>query len=100
MTMVNIFDMADTPSKDLFRPVSYGSVPLTREKVRMRARVLAATEGRTPGEVSQADYEQAKRELTGLSGLAQQEAMLDLLPETTLATNTTERQKPEPPTKA
>ncbi|MFT3780537.1 MAG: hypothetical protein QM790_00885 [Nibricoccus sp.] len=58
--------------------------PLTREKVRERARTLAANEGRTPANVSQSDYEQAKRELTGLSGLAQQEALLDLLPEVTL----------------
>jgi len=53
--------------------------------VRVRARALASIEGRTPVEVLQTDYEQAKRELTGKSGLAQQEAMLDLLPETTLA---------------
>lgn len=71
---------------------------LTREKVRMRARALALIEGRTPIEVLQTDYEQAKRELTGKSGLAQQEAMLDLLPETTLAVqakNITDHQMPE-----
>lgn len=93
--------MDETPtSKDLFRNTPYGIGPLTREKVRVRARALASIEGRTPGEVLQADYEQAKRELTGKSGLAQQEAMLDLLPETTLAihdTNLTRRQKPAPP---
>jgi hypothetical protein len=75
-----------------------GVGPLTREKVRVRARALASSEGRTPTEVLQTDYEQAKRELTGKSGLAQQEAMLDLLPETALAvqaTNTTRRQMPE-----
>jgi hypothetical protein len=57
-----------------------GENPVTREKVRVRARALASMEGRNPTDVSQIDYEQAKRELTGKSGLAQQEAMLDLLP--------------------
>ena len=52
---------------------------LTREKVRARARAIAMRDGRSPVEVSQNDYEQAKRELTGLSDFAQQEAMLDLL---------------------
>lgn len=77
-----------------------GAGPLTREKVRVRARALASIEGRTPAEVLQTDYEQAKRELTGKSGLAQQEAMLDLLPETTLAAqaeNLTGHQIPELP---
>ncbi|MBK9990732.1 MAG: hypothetical protein IPP19_08390 [Verrucomicrobia bacterium] len=62
-----------------------GLGPLTREKVRVRARALASLQGRPPIDVSQMDYEQAKRELTGLSGLAQQEAMLDL-PSTSAAT--------------
>lgn len=62
-----------------------GIGPPTREAVRVRARTLASIEGRTPTDVSQTDYEQAKRELTGKSGLDQQEAMLDLLPETNLA---------------
>lgn len=86
------------PSKGLFNENPSGARPLTREKVRVRARALASIEGRTPVEVLQADYEQAKRELTGKSGLAQQEAMLDLLPETTLAPHSekaTRRQMPD-----
>lgn len=65
----------------LFAKDFLGTGPLTREKVRARARALASMEGRSPTEVSQIDYEQAKRELTGQTGLEQQEAMLDLLPE-------------------
>ena len=66
-------------SKESFNQNHLGTGLLTREKVRVRARALAFMEGRTPTNVSQIDYEQAKRELTGKSGLAQQEAMLDLL---------------------
>lgn len=76
---------ATSPRKNIVSAVPAGTGPLTREKVRVRARALALIDGRTPVEVLQADYEQAKRELTGKFGLAQQEAMLDLLPETTLA---------------
>ena len=74
--------------------------PLTREKVRARARTLASMDGRTPTEVSQADYEQAKRELTGKPELAEQEAILDLMPEATfadIAPGSTGRQIPELP---
>jgi hypothetical protein len=54
---------------------------LTREDVHARARELALIDGRTPPDVSQADYEQAKRELTGESELDRQEAVLDAIPE-------------------
>ena len=67
-------------SKEVLNKNLQGIGPLTREKVRVRARSLALLDGRPPSAVSQIDYEQAKRELTGLSGLTQQEAMLDLLP--------------------
>jgi hypothetical protein len=54
---------------------------VTREDVHVRARELAFIDGRTASNVTQADYEQAKRELTGQSDLDQQEAVLDALPE-------------------
>ena len=54
---------------------------VTREDVHARARELALIDGLMPPEVSQADYEQAKRELTGQSELDRQEAVLDSLPE-------------------
>jgi len=56
-----------------------GSV--TREMVHARARELALIAGHAPPHVSQADYEQAKRELTGESDLDRQEAVLEALPE-------------------
>jgi hypothetical protein len=55
--------------------------PVTREEVQARARELALIDGRTPPDVSQADYEQAKRELTDESDLDRQEAVLDAIPE-------------------
>jgi hypothetical protein len=54
---------------------------VTREDVHVRARELALIDGRTPPDVSQAEYEQAKRELTGESELDRQEAVLDAIPE-------------------
>ena len=55
--------------------------PVSREDVHARARELALIDGRLPPDVSQADYEQAKRELTGESDLDRQEAVLDAIPE-------------------
>ena len=55
---------------------------VTREMAHARARELALIAGRSSSEVSQADYEQAKRELTGESELDRQDAILDALPET------------------
>jgi hypothetical protein len=55
--------------------------PVTRDDVHARARELALIDGRTPPDVSQADYEQAKRELTGEADLDRQEAVLDAMPE-------------------
>ena len=40
---------------------------MTRERARTRAREIAARAGREPAAVSQRDYEQAKREVTGTS---------------------------------
>jgi hypothetical protein len=58
-----------------------GIGPVTREMVYKRARELAIIAGRAPLQVSQVDYEQAKRELTGESDLDRQETILDSIPE-------------------
>jgi len=55
-----------------------GIGPATREMVRARARELSAIAGR---QVTQADYERAKREMTGESDVDRQDALLDALPE-------------------
>jgi hypothetical protein len=54
---------------------------VTRELVRARARELALLAGRPPPLVTQADYFQARRELTGETNPERQEAILDALPE-------------------
>jgi hypothetical protein len=54
-----------------------GSV--SREKVNERSRELALNDGRSPGCVSQADYEQAKWELTGERDIDRQEAILNAI---------------------
>jgi hypothetical protein len=54
-----------------------GSGAVTRERARARARELARIAGRAPAFVTQADYESAKRELTGESDFDRQEAILD-----------------------
>jgi hypothetical protein len=56
-----------------------GSV--TIELVRARARELALIAGRGKGHVSPADFEQAKRELTGGAELDPKEAMIESLSE-------------------
>jgi hypothetical protein len=58
-----------------------GIGPVTRELVQTRARELAVRAGRPPPHVTQADYLQAKRELTGESDVDRQDAILDALPE-------------------
>ena len=60
---------------------SVGLGPVTRVMVQARTRELAVIAGRTPQQVSQADYERAKRELTGEADLDRQDAVLDGLPE-------------------
>ena len=57
------------------------SNPFTRDEIHARARELALIEGRVPPNVSQADYEQAKQELTGESDLSRREAILDAIPD-------------------
>jgi hypothetical protein len=58
-----------------------GIGPVTRDLVQARTRELAEIAGRTSLQVTQADYERAKRELTGESDMDRQEAILDALPE-------------------
>jgi hypothetical protein len=55
--------------------------PVTREMVHARARERAVIAGRSPLQVSQVDYEEAKRELTGESDADRQEAMIYSMPE-------------------
>ena len=77
-----------------------GIGPVTREMVQARTRELALIAGRAPPHVSQADYEQAKRELTGESDMDRQEAMLDSIPESKRwdpVPGSTGRQVPESP---
>src|SRR5689334_17417820 len=56
-------------------PLKRGRV--TRERVYARTRELAVKAGRPSLQVSQADYEQARCELTGESDMVRQEAVLD-----------------------
>jgi hypothetical protein len=58
-----------------------GIGPVSRAMVHKRASELAQISGRLPMSVTQADYEQAKRELTGESDIDRQESVLDSLPE-------------------
>jgi hypothetical protein len=51
--------------------------PPTRAQVDARAHELAVLAGRVPPYVTQSDYQQAKRELTGETDLDRQNAMLD-----------------------
>jgi hypothetical protein len=68
-------------NKGILTENSIGVGPVTREMVHARACELAVIAGRAPLHVSQADYEQAKRELTGEPDIDRQEAMIDSIPE-------------------
>ena len=59
------------------------TAPATREKLNARAHELAASSGRVPAQVTQSEYEQAKRELTGESEGERQDAVLDAMAEPT-----------------
>jgi hypothetical protein len=58
-----------------------GIGPVTRAMVRERAVELAVINGRSAQEVSKADWEQAKRELTGEPDADPKEALLEAAPE-------------------
>ena len=60
---------------------SAGLGTVTRQMVRERAVELAAINGRTAPDVSKADWDQAKRELTGDSDTDPKEAALESAPE-------------------
>ena len=51
---------------------------VTRAMVHLRTHELALLAGRVPPDVSQTDYEQAKRDVTGESDLDRQEARLNV----------------------
>ena len=57
-----------------------GFTVITHERVHARARWLAQRAGRGPLQVCQADYEQARREVTGESDPDLQDAVLDAGP--------------------
>jgi hypothetical protein len=57
-----------------------GIGPVTRAMVHTRTQELAVMAGRAPLRVTQVDYEQARRELTGESDVDRQDAILDALP--------------------
>ena len=61
---------------------SAGIGPVTGKMVQERAVELAIINGRSAQEVSQSDWEQAKRELAGESDLDPKEAVLESAPET------------------
>jgi hypothetical protein len=60
---------------------STGVGTVTHAMVRQRAVELAIIDGRAAQEVSQSDWEQAKRELTGGSDMDPKEALLETAPE-------------------
>jgi len=60
---------------------STGIGTVTREMVRVRAVELALISGRSSHEVSQTDWEQAKRELTGEPEMDPNQAILESAPE-------------------
>lgn len=57
-----------------------GNRPVTRTEVNIRTHELAALAGRVPPYVTQKDYEQAKRDVTGETDRDRQNAMLDTHP--------------------
>jgi hypothetical protein len=71
----------NTLSKDIIAENFGGVGAVTRSMVHARARELALISGRLKTHVTQADYEQAKRELTGETDIDQQDAVLDSIPE-------------------
>ena len=60
---------------------SAGLGTVTRKMVRERAVELACIDGRKAQDVSKADWELAKRELTGEPGVDPQDAAMDAVPE-------------------
>jgi len=68
-------------SKGIIAKKTEGIGPVTHEMIHARALELALIGGRPHGQIFPADYEQAKRELTGGSDLDAQTQTLESLPE-------------------
>jgi len=68
-------------NKGVLTTNSAGIGQVSQAMVHARARELALIAGRPPPQVSEIDYEQAKRELTGGSDVDPQEALLESMPE-------------------
>ena len=68
-------------NKGILTENAIGIGTVTAEMVEARARELAAIAGRVPSQLSEVDYEQAKRELTGGPDMDIQEAVLESIPE-------------------
>jgi hypothetical protein len=68
-------------SKGIIAKKTTGIGPVTREMVHARAQELALIARRPREHITQADYEQAKRELTGGADIDSQTELLESLPE-------------------
>jgi hypothetical protein len=74
--------MKNNPLKQgLLTENTAGIGTVTRKMVRIRAVQLAVIGGRSPEEVSKSDWEQAKRELTGMPETDPKELILESAPE-------------------
>ena len=74
--------MNTNPLKEgLLTENSAGIGTVSRAMLRERALELAAIDGRPAGDVSKADWEHAKSELSGVANIDSKEAVLDAAPE-------------------
>ncbi len=64
-------------TKDSLRAIVSITRPATRKMVQARTVELASLDGRSPHEINQRDYEQAKLELLGESDFDKQQALLN-----------------------
>lgn len=69
---------------------------MSRAAVNVRTHEIAAHAGRVPPQVSQADYEQAKREITGETDVDRQNTLLDLKPAAAAVIDKSRDHKPKP----
>jgi hypothetical protein len=86
-------------NKGMLTENSVGIGTVTPEMVEARANELAAIAGRVPPEATEADYEQAKRELTGGPEMDVQETVLESIAESERwdpVPGSTGRHAPEP----
>jgi hypothetical protein len=74
--------MATNPvNKGIISSNFKGVGPVSAEMVHKRAVELAVLSGRVPPRVTRTEYEQAVRELTGVSGMDRQERAIEEIPE-------------------